>query len=412
MTEGKQTLKERFADLSPIVRIGAISGLVLFVLILFLVLKPASQSFRKPNAQVDTPLVKADLLLPKPKDRTVEQLNGELIQQGRSIQALKKNIERSGEEQRLILSRLDQALKQLQIGTGSGGVNEEFIEEVRNLQRRIDELEKNTNLDIGLSSSTMSQQHDALDFDTEQAGNEVVEPPKILVVGGSKSVQKKAVEHGERVPYITANAMFEGQLLNGMDAPTDQSAKQTPVPAVIRIKSEAILPNLFNVPDIQECFISVAGYGDMSDERAKMRTEMLSCVVASRTPGIAPRTIEAKVDGYVVGEDGRVGMRGRLVSKQGQLIAKTMLAGVMSGLGDALKPQGIQGLDINPGNRVQTQRYDARVIGESGLAQGLSDTAKSVSQYYLKLADQMMPIVEIDAGRKVTVVLLKGVELK
>lgn len=30
----------------------------------------------------------------------------------------------------------------------------------------------------------------------------------------------------------------------------------------------------------------------------------------------------------------------------------------------------------------------------------------------MKMVDQMMPVLEIDAGRKVTVVLLKGVELK
>lgn len=35
-----------------------------------------------------------------------------------------------------------------------------------------------------------------------------------------------------------------------------------------------------------------------------------------------------------------------------------------------------------------------------------------VSQFYLELAKEMTPVVEIDAGRKLTVVLIKGVELK
>ncbi|PIV81625.1 conjugal transfer protein TraB, partial [bacterium CG17_big_fil_post_rev_8_21_14_2_50_64_8] len=44
-------------------------------------------------------------------------------------------------------------------------------------------------------------------------------------------------------------------------------------------------------------------------ERAQLRTETLSCV---REDG---RVIEAELEGYAVGEDGKVGMRGRLVSK-------------------------------------------------------------------------------------------------
>lgn len=100
------------------------------------------------------------------------------------------------------------------------------------------------------------------------------------------------------------------------------------------------------------------------------------------------------------------------MSKQGQVIARSMIAGAFSGFAQALQPRSIQGLDINPGNQVQTQRYDPSIWAQSGLAQGVSDASKTVSQLYMKMVDQMMPVLEIDAGRKVTVVLLKGVELK
>lgn len=412
MSEGNRTLIDRFKELSPALRIGIIGAAALVLIMAVLVLKPASKSYKATKTDINTPLVKADMLMPKPQDRTVEQLSGELSQQQRTLEKLQRTIERKDEDQRLLLTRLDDAMKQLKLGGNAGGLSEEVIEQMRALQERIDLLEANEALGVDPG------QLPSLDMAVTASENVMVEsvapvPPKILVVGGKKADGgRKSDSLEERVPYVTANSMFEGQLLNGMDAPTDQSAKQTPVPAVIRIKSEAILPSLYNVPDVQECFISVAGYGDMADERAKMRTETLSCIVGSETPGKPPRIIEAKVDGYVVGEDGKVGMRGRLISKQGQLIAKTLLAGMASGLGDALKPKSIQGLDINPGNTVETQRYDGRTIGESAIAQGISDSAKSVSQYYLKLADQMMPVVEIDAGRKVTVVLLKGVELK
>ena len=79
-------------------------------------------------------------------------------------------------------------------------------------------------------------------------------------------------------------------------------------------------PNRFRA-DVRECFLIVSGYGDLSSERAYLRGETFSCV---REDG---GVIEAKLDAYAVGEDGKAGVRGRVVSKQGQIIAKSMMAG-------------------------------------------------------------------------------------
>jgi len=38
----------------------------------------------------------------------------------------------------------------------------------------------------------------------------------------------------------------------------------------------------------------------------------------------------------VYGEDGKVGMRGRLVTKQGQMLANALMAGVVSGIGQGI----------------------------------------------------------------------------
>ena len=65
-----------------------------------------------------------------------------------------------------------------------------------------------------------------------------------------------------------------------------------------------------------------AGYGDISAERAYIRTENLSCV---RHDG---RTLEVKIHGSIFGEDGKVGVRGRLVSKQGRDPRNALIAGV------------------------------------------------------------------------------------
>lgn len=53
--------------------------------------------------------------------------------------------------------------------------------------------------------------------------------------------------------------------------------------------------------------------------------ERLSCI---RADG---KAIETKIDMYAVGEDGKAGVRGRLVSKTGALLSKALLAGFMEG---------------------------------------------------------------------------------
>jgi len=173
----------------------------------------------------------------------------------------------------------------------------------------------------------------------------------------------------------------------------------------MRVKSDAILPNHFT-HDIKECFVLVSGFGVMSSERAQLRTETYSCI---RENG---QVLEGKLDGYVVGEDGRVGARGRLVSKQGSLIAKSLAAGVLSGIGQAITPTNVPQLNLNPSSMVQTQTTDASTVAQTGVARGLSDASKAAAHFYLEIAREMTPVVEIDAGRKLTIVLIKGVEFK
>ena len=120
-----------------------------------------------------------------------------------------------------------------------------------------------------------------------------------------------------------------GTLLGGLDAPTGGQSQSNPHPVLIRLSDNSVLPNRFRA-EYRECFVIAAGYGDISSERAYLRTESLSCV---RTDGA---TLEVKIQGSVYGEDGKVGMRGRLVTKQGQMLANALLAGVVSGIGQGL----------------------------------------------------------------------------
>jgi conjugal transfer pilus assembly protein TraB len=63
-------------------------------------------------------------------------------------------------------------------------------------------------------------------------------------------------------------------LLGGLDAPTGGQAQTNPQPVLLRLADSAFLPNRFRSA-VKECFVIGAGYGDISAERAYIRTENL-----------------------------------------------------------------------------------------------------------------------------------------
>ena len=202
--------------------------------------------------------------------------------------------------------------------------------------------------------------------------------------------------------YIPSGAFTRAILLGGLDAPTGGQSQRNPQPVLLRLVDNAVLPNHFR-SRIKECFVIGAGYGDMSSERAYIRTESLSCVTRDGT------AIDVPIKGYVAGEDGKAGMRGRLVSKQGQLLANALLAGVASGIGHAFQ-QNSTTMSVSPLGATST--VDSGKQFEAGLGTGVGRALERLAQYYISLAEKVFPVIEVDAGRTVDVVITQGVSLQ
>jgi conjugal transfer pilus assembly protein TraB len=211
----------------------------------------------------------------------------------------------------------------------------------------------------------------------------------------------KAVEKKDARSYVPTGSFFRAALLGGLDAPTGGQAQTNPHPVLMRAQDNAFLPNRYRFK-VKECFVLGASYGDISAERAYIRLESLSCV---RNDG---KAIDVPVKGYVVGEDGKAGMRGRLVSKQGQVLANSLLAGIGAGIGQAFQ-QSATTISTNPLGSVGT--VDPSKQLQAGVGIGVGKALDRLSQYYITLAEKMFPIIEVDAGRTVDVVITKGFSL-
>ena len=202
--------------------------------------------------------------------------------------------------------------------------------------------------------------------------------------------------------YLPSGAFARAVLLGGLDAPTGGQAQRNPQPVLLRLVDNAVLPNHFR-SRIKACFVVGAGYGDISSERAYIRTESLSCVTRDGT------AIDMPIKGYVAGEDGKAGMRGRLVSKQGQLLANALIAGIAGGIGQAFQ-QSSTTFSVSPLGSTST--LDPAKQLEAGLGAGVGKALDRLAQYYISLAEKVFPVIEIDAGRTVDVVVTQGFSLQ
>ena len=210
---------------------------------------------------------------------------------------------------------------------------------------------------------------------------------------------------------LPAGSLLSGQLITGLDVPTGQGARREPYPVLIRIKASAILPNRYRT-NVRECFVLASGYGDLSSERAYLRSETLSCIFKHNNK---EQVIERPLEGYLAGEDGKAGLRGRLVSKQGQVMAKAAMAGFLSGVSEAfdIKPVPVFSIAPNQNGQIQSP-FQSGLNGsealQSSLIKGSNKALEKLADFYLKLADQMVPVIEISAERKVDLILTRGLK--
>ncbi|MBL8470867.1 MAG: TraB/VirB10 family protein [Rhodocyclaceae bacterium] len=198
--------------------------------------------------------------------------------------------------------------------------------------------------------------------------------------------------------YLPTSSFVAAENLNGVLAPTSGAAQASPAPMVFRLTNHAQLPNLTRAP-VKDCFVQGAAHGELGAEIVHVRLLRLSCVLSSG------RSVDMPVYGYVVGENGVEGLSGRVVTKQGQALANALLAGVASGVGRGLAQSATTTANSAVGSVQQTK--DGQQL-QYGIAQGVGTALDRLSKYYLDLADQMHPVIEILALRHVTLVFAKG----
>jgi conjugal transfer pilus assembly protein TraB len=112
----------------------------------------------------------------------------------------------------------------------------------------------------------------------------------------------------------------------------------------------------------------------------------------------------------VTGEDGKLGLRGRLVMKEGAMLFRALLSGFVAGISRAFMPFQ-QGFFIASTAGQALQPPDPQQVGLAGLAGGLGNAANVLARHYAMLARQIYPVIEVDAGRMGDLIVTEGREL-
>lgn len=212
--------------------------------------------------------------------------------------------------------------------------------------------------------------------------------------------------------FLPGGSFAEGVMLYGVDAGTSDTTKSNPMPVMMRIGSDAITPGDSKFK-LMACAAIGEAYGDLSSERAYVRVNRISCLDAKEKI-----VLETAVNGVVIDSDGTIGLRGEVIRRNGQIIAKAMIAGIAEGLssiGRSAAEASARSITspIGQGGGTQTTstNLDPQLLAQAGGFGGISNASQQISDLYLKEAASIFPVVAIPPGRKVTISFTKGTQL-
>lgn len=199
--------------------------------------------------------------------------------------------------------------------------------------------------------------------------------------------------------YVPAGSFVTAVVTGGADANAGVNGQGDTVPMVFQTINQGILPN-GKPSKLNNCTILGAAYGEISSSRGIVRTTRLSCIFEDEIIDIP---VEATVFNY-----GRNGIRGTAIMKNGKIVQMAGISGILTGIGETGKALSQTTSNSALGSTSSVNGSDA-LLNLAGSAS--SSVGSKLADYYIKLAEQYHPIIELNPGNTVNIVFLKGFPL-
>ena len=269
--------------------------------------------------------------------------------------------------------------------------------------KRLNDLEKRKsgnsyNIDVGQGGNGKPGNNNRMNPEDIEGYGELARPAPVIV---TTRVNSEFLEEKSDLPYIPSGSFAEAIIIEGADANASVTGNNNTDPIQFRIIGKVQMPNDKEY-DLTGCFVTGEVYGDISSERGKARTRTISC----KNENEDEKTIDMKIKGHVA-YAGKNGIKGTPVMRNGSIVAWAGAAGLLEGFGKGA--ESASGKTVGIGATADVEGGD---ILKSALGGGISKASSTLSDYYIKRAEQYHPVIDIGAGNLVTIVFQDGFQLE
>ena len=206
--------------------------------------------------------------------------------------------------------------------------------------------------------------------------------------------------------YVTSGSFARAVLMTGVVVGTGTNSISNPEPIMLRLTDAGIFSKGKRTNQIKEAILIGDCSGDLSSERARCRLQTLSL---ENDKG---EIIERNIQGWIVGEDGRNGIKGHVVDKSSDLLRMAMLNGVLGGMSQFLKNQSTSSVfPISPLSGQQNALTSSNAL-KGSIANGTGDAFSKMADFVMDRFNAMSPQIAIASGREVDVIFKNGVDLE
>lgn len=262
-----------------------------------------------------------------------------------------------------------------------------------------DELASSPNAEVSAKKTVK-----IVDLDTSANVESMDKEEKLL----SELKELKAKQNDN---FHLMTGLSQAYMITGAYAPAFDSGEEEPLPVLLQAEGDILIAN-DDVQTVDKCMLIGTAKGNMNSQTADIRLVKISCSLAEGT-----KKIEGDISGWVIGENGIPGLQGELLHKNGAWLSRTFLAGFLETFSSSLGKTDQTAITIGTTGTnsssatvpVSTAMSDNAKQAAAG---GLSTVFGKIGEYYLKMAEQIFPVIEVKGGRTVNILLKGGEDFK
>lgn len=334
-----------------------------------------------------------------PKEIWVERLSQEALINQKRIDSLEKGVETIV---KTLESKVEEQAVPLSLPANPQNATSDVVagirSDIKGLQND-DFIEKGKGQSTNFSNPSLSSTEETKKIVIKRAHTKGIQRTSLSLVHSRGQKPLKTFDN-----TIPAGTFAKAVLLGGVDASTSIHASNDPRPILLRLTDYGTLPRKFR-SDVCDCHVLAATYGDISSERVYMRLEKLTCV--ERSTG---EVLEMNVTGYVSGEDGRAGLRGRVVDRAGESVRAAAVGGFIGGMAGFMTQSNNNPTTFSLQSGLSTTNpLSNGEILKQGVSKGATTAMEKYADFYIKRAEQMQPVISVEAGRLADIVFTQGV---